>query len=657
MFFFSPGSQTVEETLRFAAELKLDLPSDEVVARVEDLLKLMGLEDCSDIIIGDELKKGISGGQKKRVSAGLELIGNPKIMFLDEPTSGLDSFSSLALIRALKKIAREQNAIVCATIHQPSSELFALFDRVMCLRAGKVLFSGALHGDVIEDLEELIIPSELEGGRREEGFGGRGVDELDTVSEGGESTKTMLPVPSPPSEGRGKNSAAESPDDEQYLDFSNPDIVRRREIRVAEAEARVAEAEAPSAPSPGAFPSPASSALCLPVRSPTSSSGPDDSDVLTEDLLEQQASPNGTSTTASPAEQRPRNRHARLCNIRNVLYHVEYEQPEDFTNVADWLLYLAQTLDGEDLDFAALLTKIFYDYDLTALEEEKLGLEDLDRESDIGAASGSGTGVDDNLGTSSSSSGAAVEGGGGSGTATAPRESPRSDKEFRSFAPKTPRGLAGRLVNGRFVPDREHHFEGEEKSRFSDPSMLGGHGAGDCHHSNGATNGGTGTAKSHSSHSSRGKHPRKNNGDHSDEDDDPRRDDQLTLTPRPQKSYCIQLYWLYRRELQTLRRDKWSLFIRIFIPFVQMSCYGIVYWNACSNLVNGSDNQGNKLVKVQDFAVKLDLVKEIFFFSTPQSGRYRKERKTRVLAAEVFTAGQLLGISNYDHLRRRGFVS
>ena len=137
------GSQTVYETVYFAARLRLPEANDAKLRKnVDQLLVDLDLAHVKDVPIGDALIKGISGGQKKRVSTAIELVTRPSIIFLDEPTSGLDSFASLQLITMLKKIAKEQKAIICATIHQPSSELFAQFDRVMCMRFGEVLFHG-----------------------------------------------------------------------------------------------------------------------------------------------------------------------------------------------------------------------------------------------------------------------------------------------------------------------------------------------------------------------------------------------------------------------------------------------------------------------------------------------------------------------------------
>ena len=85
--------------------------------------------------------KGLSGGEKKRLAIGVEMITNPKILFLDEPTSGLDSFSSYKLIKLLKEQAGRGKMII-STIHQPSSQTFSLFDRLILMCDGNIVFQG-----------------------------------------------------------------------------------------------------------------------------------------------------------------------------------------------------------------------------------------------------------------------------------------------------------------------------------------------------------------------------------------------------------------------------------------------------------------------------------------------------------------------------------
>ena len=89
--------------------------------------------------------QGISGGERKRTSVGVELVTKPEMVFLDEPTSGLDSFSALQLCQVLKRVALA-GASVMFTIHQPSSEIFDSFDRLMVMNQGRVMYQGPVEG-------------------------------------------------------------------------------------------------------------------------------------------------------------------------------------------------------------------------------------------------------------------------------------------------------------------------------------------------------------------------------------------------------------------------------------------------------------------------------------------------------------------------------
>ncbi|GKT52073.1 ABC transporter G family member 12 [Colletotrichum spaethianum] len=156
------GSLTVRETLLFTSRLaSSSLAAKERIARVDGLLSAFGLEDQADTIIGTPIRKGISGGQKRRVGVASQLITSPKIMFLDEPTSGLDSAASFEVISYLKTVAKRSNLIVIASIHQPSTSTFNLFDKLLLLSAGKTHYFGAVDA-VVPYYEALGMPIPLQ---------------------------------------------------------------------------------------------------------------------------------------------------------------------------------------------------------------------------------------------------------------------------------------------------------------------------------------------------------------------------------------------------------------------------------------------------------------------------------------------------------------
>mmetsp|Transcript_25786 Transcript_25786/g.53107 ORF Transcript_25786/g.53107 Transcript_25786/m.53107 type:complete len:667 (-) Transcript_25786:163-2163(-) len=141
---------TPTEAIRFSAKLRLPrITTDE---EIDDLAKKMldelGLNDCANTMIGGELIKGISGGERKRTSVGVELVTKPSLVFLDEPTSGLDSYSAMQVVKVLKKIA-DAGCSVLFTIHQPSSEVFNSFDRLILMNKGMVMYHGPV--DAVPD--------------------------------------------------------------------------------------------------------------------------------------------------------------------------------------------------------------------------------------------------------------------------------------------------------------------------------------------------------------------------------------------------------------------------------------------------------------------------------------------------------------------------
>ncbi|KAL5565751.1 hypothetical protein UlMin_028915 [Ulmus minor] len=131
------GNLTVEENLWFSARCRLsaDLPKAEKVLVVERVIECLGLQAVRDSLVGTVEKRGISGGQRKRVNVGLEMVMEPSLLILDEPTSGLDSSSSNLLLRALRREALE-GVNICMVVHQPSYTLFRMFDDLILLAKG-----------------------------------------------------------------------------------------------------------------------------------------------------------------------------------------------------------------------------------------------------------------------------------------------------------------------------------------------------------------------------------------------------------------------------------------------------------------------------------------------------------------------------------------
>ena len=103
--------------------------------QVERLLALFGLAECRDTRIGDVARRGLSGGQRKRVSIASKLLTDPSVMFVDEPTSGLDSKAAEDLARVLQRLARDGRTVLC-TIHQPRyTEEYGRKTSSMCVTA------------------------------------------------------------------------------------------------------------------------------------------------------------------------------------------------------------------------------------------------------------------------------------------------------------------------------------------------------------------------------------------------------------------------------------------------------------------------------------------------------------------------------------------
>ena len=135
---------TVKENLIYAANLRLPTSTTrkEKLALVEATLKMLQIYHVRHSIVGSVSKRGISGGQRKRVNIGMELVAKPAALFLDEPTSGLDSTSSEVILDSLKRLTRFGMTVI-TVIHQPRYSIFRRFDRVLLLgKGGRTVYEG-----------------------------------------------------------------------------------------------------------------------------------------------------------------------------------------------------------------------------------------------------------------------------------------------------------------------------------------------------------------------------------------------------------------------------------------------------------------------------------------------------------------------------------
>lgn len=138
---------TVYENLFFAAKLCFaDYDENEINELVKSTLKNLGIYETKDLTVGNPLNKTISGGQRKRLNIALELLREPSILFLDEPTSGLSSRDSENILDLLKELALK-GKLVFTTIHQPSSDIFKMFDNLLLLDVGGFQI---YYGDPVE---------------------------------------------------------------------------------------------------------------------------------------------------------------------------------------------------------------------------------------------------------------------------------------------------------------------------------------------------------------------------------------------------------------------------------------------------------------------------------------------------------------------------
>uniref|UniRef100_A0A3Q3ICQ0 ATP-binding cassette sub-family G member 8 n=1 Tax=Monopterus albus TaxID=43700 RepID=A0A3Q3ICQ0_MONAL len=135
---------TVRETLIFVAKLRLPthFTQSQRDQRVDDVIAELRLRQCAHTRVGNDYVRGVSGGERRRVSIAVQLLWNPGILILDEPTSGLDSFTAHNLVITLSRLARG-NRLVLLSVHQPRSDIFQLFDLVVLLSSGSAVYCGA----------------------------------------------------------------------------------------------------------------------------------------------------------------------------------------------------------------------------------------------------------------------------------------------------------------------------------------------------------------------------------------------------------------------------------------------------------------------------------------------------------------------------------
>uniref|UniRef100_A0A4W3HD46 ATP-binding cassette, sub-family G (WHITE), member 2b n=1 Tax=Callorhinchus milii TaxID=7868 RepID=A0A4W3HD46_CALMI len=138
------GTLSVRENLEFSANLRLskkEYNAEERQKKVNEVIQELGLQDCASTKIGTEFLRGISGGERKRCSIGMELITSPSLLFLDEPTTGLDANTANSIMHLLYMLSRNSRTIIFS-IHQPRYSIFRLFDSLTLMNKGQIIYQG-----------------------------------------------------------------------------------------------------------------------------------------------------------------------------------------------------------------------------------------------------------------------------------------------------------------------------------------------------------------------------------------------------------------------------------------------------------------------------------------------------------------------------------
>jgi len=142
---------TVRETLEMAAELQLpSVAQPQRAGIVDNLLESLSLIHVQHNFVGGGRERGISGGERRRLSLARELLGNLKILIADEPTSGLDTFQAEHVVRILRKLAKHKRIVVAVTLHQPRSSVWHMLDEILVLTPnGKVAYHGPANKAIL----------------------------------------------------------------------------------------------------------------------------------------------------------------------------------------------------------------------------------------------------------------------------------------------------------------------------------------------------------------------------------------------------------------------------------------------------------------------------------------------------------------------------
>ncbi|KAJ1882737.1 hypothetical protein H4R99_001147 [Coemansia sp. RSA 1722] len=155
------AQMTVRETLTTSAQLRLPddkYTQEQKTERVDAVMRQLRLTHVADSKIGGYGERGVSGGERKRVSIGIELVTDPAILVLDEPSSGLDSSSAEMVVSLTKEMSVQRRLCTLMTIHQPSAEMVAKFDKVIILAQGKLVYMGGVT-EAVSYFEGLGFPS------------------------------------------------------------------------------------------------------------------------------------------------------------------------------------------------------------------------------------------------------------------------------------------------------------------------------------------------------------------------------------------------------------------------------------------------------------------------------------------------------------------